>query len=58
MSKQKLLEEQVLKAAKDGRITCARLRKIAEETGVSCKLAGKTADRLKIKISNCDLGCF
>jgi hypothetical protein len=58
MSKKKLLEEQILKASGDGRITCALLRKIAEERGVSYKLAGKTADRLNIKIKNCDLGCF
>ena len=58
MSKQKLLAEQVLKAAKDGKITCARLRKIAEETGVSYKAAGKIADELNIRIKNCDLGCF
>ena len=58
MSKQQLLEEQILKSAGDGKITCALLRKIAEEQSVSYKLAGKTADKLKIKIKNCDLGCF
>lgn len=58
MSKQKLLEENILKAAKDGKITCALLRRIAEGQGVSYKLAGKAADSLKIKINHCDLGCF
>lgn len=58
MSKQHLLKEQLLKAAGGGKITCARLRKIAEETGVSYKAAGKTADGLNIRIKNCDLGCF
>ena len=57
-SKEKLLESLINKAARGGRITCARLRKIAEETGVSYKRAGKTADELKIKIKGCDLGCF
>ena len=58
MSKQQLLKEEVLKAARGGKITCARLRKIAEETSVSYKAAGNIADELKIKIKNCDLGCF
>ncbi len=58
MSKQNLLKEQVLKAARGGKITCARLRRIAEETGMSYKAAGKIVDELQIKIKDCDLGCF
>jgi len=57
-SKRKLLESRIIKAASSGRITCARLRNIAEEAAVSYKAAGKIADELKIKIKNCDLGCF
>ena len=57
-SKRKLLESRIIKAAPGRRITCARLRNIAEETGVSYKAAGKIADELMIKIKNCDLGCF
>lgn len=58
MSKQQLFEEKVLRASRDGRITCALLRRIAQENGVSYKQAGKTADKLKIRIKSCDLGCF
>lgn len=58
MSKNKLLEDRIKKAAREGKISCALLRKIAEETGTTYKLAGKTADRLEIKIKKCDLGCF
>jgi LAO/AO transport system kinase len=58
MSKKKLLENQIKKAAKGEVITCAKLRMIAEETNTSYRLAGKIADELKIKIKNCDLGCF
>jgi LAO/AO transport system kinase len=58
MSKNTLLEERIKKAARDGRITCSLLRKIAEETDSTYKQAGKTADELKIKIKNCELGCF
>lgn len=58
MTKKKLLEDRIKKAAKGGKITCAVLRKIAEGTHASYKLAGKTADELKIKIKKCDLDCF
>ncbi len=57
-SKRKALESHIIKTSSGGKITCARLRKIAEETGVSYKAAGKIADKLKIKIKDCDLGCF
>lgn len=58
MSKEKSLEATIKKAASNGIITCAALRKIAEESGASYGDAGKAADNLKIKIRNCDLGCF
>jgi len=58
MSKQKSLKTEIKKAASNGIITCAALRKIAEEVNVSYSEAGKTADDLKIKVRNCDLGCF
>lgn len=58
MAKQKLLEEKIRNASKDGRITCAVLRKLSEETGTSYALAGKIADKLDIRIKSCDLGCF
>jgi len=58
MSKEKLLEELIQKKAKEGRISCAMLRKIAEEAGVPYKKAGETADELKIRVKQCDLGCF
>lgn len=58
MSKEKLIETRIQERAVDNRITCPVLRKIAEELGVSYKIAGETANRLKIKVKNCDLGCF
>ncbi len=57
-SKKELLGVSIKEAAADGRITCAELRKIAEELDANYREAGKTADELKIKIRNCDLGCF
>lgn len=58
MSKEKSLETRIKKAASSGIITCAALRKIAEEINASYSEAGKAADNLKIKVRNCDLGCF
>jgi hypothetical protein len=58
MSKRKILEDTLKKAARDGKITCSALRHIAEKSNVTYRLAGKVADELKIKIKNCDLGCF
>jgi hypothetical protein len=58
MSKRKILEDTLRKTARNGKIACSALRHIAEKSNVSYRLAGKVADELKIKIRNCDLGCF
>ena len=58
MNKKKIVEERIIDSVTDGKITCSRLRKIAEEDDTSYKMAGIIADRLKIKIEKCELGCF
>jgi LAO/AO transport system kinase len=58
LSKKRLLEARIKETAKEGKITCAALRKIAEELNVNYREVGKTTDKLKIKIKDCDLGCF
>ncbi|GER92431.1 hypothetical protein A45J_0147 [hot springs metagenome] len=51
--------ESILKTrSNEGMITCSDARKIAEELGVHYKEIGKVANKLKIKIKNCELGCF
>lgn len=45
-------------AAKEGRISCHSARKIAEELKVPYREVGQAADELKIKIVQCELGCF
>jgi hypothetical protein len=45
-------------AAKDGKIPCAMAFKIAKECGVSTREIGNLLNQVKIKISNCQLGCF
>ena len=46
------------KAGDDGRVTCAVLRKLAEDSGVPYKVAGAAADAAGVRVKNCDLGCF
>lgn len=58
LSKKKSIKGRIKKSTVAGRISCPVLRKIAEESGVTYKEAGKMANELKIKIKNCDLGCF
>ena len=52
------LEEKVKEASENGKLSCSRAFKIAEETGTSVGDIGKVANRLDIKIIGCQLGCF
>jgi hypothetical protein len=54
----KKLEEIILKKAKAGKLPCAMCFKIAEDFGISKKEMGKVLNEIKIKISQCQLGCF
>ena len=56
-NKQRVVKE-VKKRAVEGKLLCATARKIAEEFGVSYKIVGEAADELRVKITNCQLGCF
>ncbi len=54
-------EEVIVKlkeAARDGKISCAVAFKIAKENNLSTKEVGSLLNQLKIKIANCQLGCF
>lgn len=44
--------------SREGKVTCAVLRKLAEDSGVPYKVAGTAADLAGIRVHNCDLGCF
>ena len=48
----------VKSAAVEGRITCARLRRVAEEIETPYRVVGKVADDLGVRVKECDLGCF
>jgi hypothetical protein len=52
------LEKKLLKAARENRIQCSAALALAKSLGIPAGEVGKAANRLKIKISKCQLGCF
>lgn len=56
--REKEMAERLEKGSVDGAVPCGLARKIAEELGVPYSEVGRVADALKIKIKNCELGCF
>lgn len=45
-------------AAPEGKIPCPEAFRLAEELGISRKELGDLLNELKIKINQCQLGCF
>ena len=58
LSKKELIKIRIKEKASENKISCPALRRIAEELRVPYREAGQAANELKIKIKNCDLGCF
>lgn len=58
MSTEERIREAVLKAAREGKLSCTMARKLAGELKVTPKEVGEACDKLKIKIHTCELGCF
>jgi hypothetical protein len=54
----KRLEEVIKEKSKEGKLPCALCFKIADDFGISRDEMGKILNELKIKISQCQLGCF
>jgi hypothetical protein len=52
------LEEKVKASLKDGYLSCPTAWKIARESDVPKISIGEIADRLGIRITDCQLGCF
>jgi hypothetical protein len=50
--------EKIKAAAEGNRLSCERAHDLANEMDVSLQDIGKVCNELKIKISNCRLGCF
>ena len=54
----KALEEELKASLVEGKLPCAVAFKIAKKLKVAPKEVGDAANRLKIKIASCQLGCF
>ena len=52
------IEKLVYNATNENLILCSGAQKIAKSLGIPSKEVGKTANKLNIKISKCQLGCF
>lgn len=52
------LEDTVKASLKDGYLPCAVAFKIAKEAQVPKGAVGEIADRLGIRVTNCQIGCF
>ena len=52
------LKAKIRAAAPEGKISCAAAMRLAEELVISRQDLGKLLNELKIKISQCQLGCF
>jgi len=52
------VKEELVKKAVEGRVNCHEARKLAEDLGVTYAEVGRAANELKLKITNCELGCF
>jgi len=55
---QETLEKLLLKASKASRIKCSSALAIANSLGIPPSAVGNAANKLKIRISKCQLGCF
>jgi hypothetical protein len=54
----KNLENAINEKAKDGKLPCAVCFKIAEDFEIPKKELTKILNEMKVKISQCQLGCF
>lgn len=52
------VEKQLRAKVVNDTISCAVARALAEDIGISYKEVGAAADKLGIKIEECQLGCF
>ncbi len=57
-STERPLEEELKASLVDGRLPCAAAFRISKKLKVSPREIGDVANKLRIKISKCQLGCF
>jgi len=56
--KEEEIAAKLKEAAKDGKISCAMAQKIAIENKIPMNQVGNLLNKMKIKITQCQLGCF
>jgi hypothetical protein len=52
------LECALVAEARDGRISCASIFRVAAAQGLPVTEAGRAVQRLRIKVTGCQTGCF
>jgi len=52
------LERALVAEARSGRIPCATIFRIAAAQGLPVAAAGQAVQRLRIKVTGCQTGCF
>ena len=57
MERQKL-ERAILEKAREGKISCGICFKSADDLGIPKRELGRILNEMKIKVSQCQLGCF
>ena len=58
MTDEEDLREAILREAADDRITCKALLELAEWQEAAPRKLGRLCGQMKIKITDCQLGCF
>ena len=58
IGQEKQLEESIRNGLEEGRLPCSKAFHIAKELNLPIRKVGETCNRLQIKISRCQLGCF
>jgi len=58
MLKEEEITVRLKEAVREGKISCAAAQKIALENKVPMKELGDLLNKMKIKIIQCQLGCF
>jgi len=50
--------ERIHQASQDNKLSCEKAHDLAHELNVPLKMIGALCDELKIRIRDCQLGCF
>jgi hypothetical protein len=58
IEKERELEKAINEVLSEGKLQCAMAFKVAKQHGVAPGTVGDVANKLGIKIKNCQLGCF